>query len=772
MNAFPPTATLAPQKQRYEIHVNGIVQGVGFRPFIYRLAQKHQVCGYVKNTAAGVQIEVEGKAAELDAFLHEIQNSPPPQAVISSLESSCIPPVYDADFIILSSDRHGQVHTQISPDTATCVDCLRELHDPTDRRYRYPFINCTNCGPRYTIIENIPYDRSTTSMRHFEMCPDCQTEYTDPGGRRFHTQPNCCPVCGPQLSLLDRHGKQTAAQLSAVEETIRLLSEGSIVAIKGLGGFHLAADATNDEALKILRQRKGRAQKPFAIMCANLPTASRYCRLDREEQELLQSSRSPILLALKNKDTELSELIAPGNDRLGVMLPYTPLHHLLFDGRLHALVMTSGNYSEEPICTKTYEALARLAEIADYFLTHNRAIYLGNDDSVVICLAGEQRLVRRSRGFAPQPINFHQPGSTVLAVGGELKNTICLLKDNQAILSQHLGDLKNLEAYAAFGKSADHLPKLFEAEPQLIVHDLHPNYLSSSWAAEQSGQALLAVQHHHAHLASCLAENGAEGPAIGLIMDGAGYGSDGMIWGGEVLIGDYLNCRRYACFEPMPLPGGDAAVAAPWRTAIGYLAAAFDQQLPELDLFSDHDLAPILEMVAKGLNTPWTSSCGRLFDAVAVLAGGRQQINYEAQAAIEFMQAAGGKFDAPYPCEIETSRDLNRLSIQPIIRAVVADRQAGKPISVISRRFHQTLVDLLTKAALLACDETGINTVALSGGVFQNQLLFEKLLVSLNNKKFTVLTHSQVPTNDGCLALGQAAIGRYHLLSSKEVPCA
>jgi len=748
---------------RQEVTINGIVQGVGFRPFVYKLAQRHGLTGFVANTTHGVAIEVEGATAALQSFLHDLETTPPPLAVVDRIITRAIAPVADTSFTIHSSRTAGTVATQISPDVAVCMDCLAELFDPGDRRYHYPFINCTNCGPRYTIIENIPYDRPSTSMRSFTMCADCLAEYNDPAGRRFHAQPNCCPVCGPRVTLRtpDRELARAGDALRSAQD---LLRQGRILAIKGLGGFHLAVDAANAAAVARLRQRKERAEKPFALMVGNLATVERICTLQPADIDVLASPRCPILLAPKKTDHGLAESIAPGNELFGVMLPSTPLHHLLFAGGPDVLVMTSGNRSEEPICIDNQEALRRLGTIADGFLDHDRAIYLRNDDAIVINLAGRTRLIRRSRGYAPQPLRVKGTGPPLLAVGGELKNTVCLLQEDRAILSQHIGDLKNMEAYHGFQKTIDHLLLVFAVEPELVVHDLHPQYLSTRWALEQENVAKLAVQHHHAHLAACLAENGAAGPAIGLIMDGTGYGTDATIWGGEILIGDCSGFQRYGHFEPLPLPGGDAAVQEPWRAAVAWLAVTYGSRLPDLPFLESFDIDPILEITAKRINSPLTSSCGRLFDVVAAMSGGRTTVTYEAQAAIEFMQAAGGQLQRAYPYDIVAGEDRGlQMATGSILRSVVDGLRNGETLATASGRFHQTLVELFTEITMRASLETGIKTVVISGGVFQNQLLFVNLVAALERADLAVLTHSRTPTNDGCISLGQAMIGRYHL---------
>jgi hydrogenase maturation protein HypF len=751
------------QKIRKKIMVNGIVQGVGFRPFVYKLAQQYLLTGSVANTSRGVEIEVEGPESTLDSFLNDLQTRTPPLAVLEKAEISALTPQGDQAFVILSSSSPGRVATQIAPDVAVCGECLTELFTADDRRYLYPFINCTNCGPRYTIIENIPYDRPSTSMRDFTMCSDCLAEYHDPTSRRFHAQPNCCPVCGPRAALHTPDRQCVAMAEKAVTSARNLLMQGHILAVKGLGGFHLAVDATNEAAVAELRRRKGREEKPLAVMVATRRKAMEVCLLNDEEITILTSPASPIVLARKKRRPGLADGIAPGTELFGIMLPYTPLHHLLMNEGPEALVMTSGNISDEPICIGQDEAFTRLASIADFFLIHNRGIYLRNDDSVVINLAGKTRPIRRSRGYVPKALPVKSSGPPILALGGELKNSVCLLQNDQAVLSQHQGDLINLEAYAAFQKTIDHLLLIFEAQPALIVHDLHPQYLSSRWAAEQQKAPVLAVQHHHAHLAACLAENDAEEPAIGIIMDGTGYGTDATIWGGEVLIGDSSGFRRFACFEPLPLPGGEAAIREPWRLAVSWLYLTYGRRLPDLPFLARHQAQPIIEITEKSINSPLTSSCGRIFDAVAAMSGGRTTIRYEAQAAIEFMQAAGGQLNTPYAYDIVKVDDAWQIATRSLLQSVVHGLLAGESLTTVSRRFHRTLIDIFTDIAVRAGRDTGIKTIALSGGVFQNQLLFVNLIDILEKAGFIVLSHSLVPTNDGGLSLGQAMIGRNYL---------
>ncbi len=743
---------------RKKLSVQGVVQGVGFRPFIYNLAKDHNLTGFVLNTSVGVVIEVEGIANSINDFIKDISEKKPPLAVITKIAHDQMENKGSKEFVITKSDESAEISTLISSDIALCEDCRNELFDPNDRRYLYPFINCTNCGPRYTIIDNIPYDRPFTSMKEFEMCPECQAEYDDPSNRRFHAQPNACPVCGPQIHLYDSN-KNIVDTNNIIDTTQKLLKDGNILAIKGLGGFHLAVDATNEKAVKRLRKLKGRDEKPFALMVGNIQNAEQYCTITNDEKIILTSAIAPILLLKKLDDINIAKSVAPGNDYLGIMLPYTPLHHIILEGLDIPLVMTSANLSEEPICIDNTEAFERLNGIADHYLVHNRDIYLRSDDSVGIFLSGKFRYIRRSRGIAPRPVFVKSKGPTVLAVGGELKNTVCLLKDDKAILSQHIGDLENLEAYNFFKMTIDHLQTIFDAKPDIIIHDMHPQYFSTQWASEQSIETI-PVQHHHAHLAACMAENNLTEPTIGIIMDGTGYGTDATIWGGEILIGDYNNFDRFAHLERMQLPGGDAAIKSPWRTAISYLHKTFQKDIPELPFMENKDIGPIIEMLIKDINSPLTSSCGRLFDAIAAMSGGRQTIHYEAQAAIEFMQVFNNIVARPFSYVIDQLGDNREVLLQPIIRSVVRSIQNGESLSKISNRFHATLVNIFIELAQDARKETGIKNIALSGGVFQNMVLFEHTVLGLEKANFKVYTHSQVPTNDGGISLGQAMIGR------------
>ncbi len=757
--------------QRLRILVNGIVQGVGFRPFVYKLAHDLNLCGFVINSSNGVEIEIQGSEKALRNFVRRLGKEAPPLSEIISLESRSIPPKDCVGFHIQKSHSTNDARTLISPDISICEDCLRELFDPGDRRYLYPFINCTNCGPRFTIIHNIPYDRPYTSMASFRMCAQCQREYDDPADRRFHAQPNACPACGPNIWYEDAaEDKQRADGYQAIEALARDLLNGSIAAIKGLGGFHLSVDARNDEAVQRLRQRKNREEKPLAIMLADMSAVKMLCRVSGKEEGLLTGPQRPIVLLQKRAGADVSQWVAPGNRRLGVMLPYTPLHYLLFEElkkqqpeKPPVLVMTSANLSEEPIAISNDEARQRLKRIADRFLMHNRDILVRADDSVLMIPEKHPLFLRRSRGYVPRPVFLKNKGPSVLAVGGELKNTICLTKGNRAFLSQHIGDLENLKANRFFEEAIEHLQRILEIRPQAVACDRHPGYFSTQWAEVQKLRPLFYVQHHHAHLASVLAEWRLEEPVIGIILDGTGYGYDKTIWGGEVLIGGFTQIQRYARLQPLPLPGGDAAIKQPWRTAVSYLYAALDGQLPSLPFMRNKPVEMILQMLDKKINTPLTSSCGRLFDAVAAMSGGRTEIRYEAQAAIELTQSVSRLPDETYDFEINNGTIL----ITPLIRSLVNDLILRKSFSYIAGKFHQTLITLFTEIAIRARKETTLRTVVLSGGVFQNELLIRGLTQSLENQNFTVYNQRRIPPNDGGIALGQAAIARHLLNESK-----
>ena len=765
---------------RAQVVVRGIVQGVGFRPFVYRLAQEHQLSGWVLNSTQGVVIEVEGPRQRLDGFIAGLKASPPPQAVIERVETNLLPPVGYSSFIVEAS-REGNEFVLISPDICICADCLNELQNSQDRRWAYPFINCTNCGPRFTIISDIPYDRPKTTMSAFTMCPRCDEEYHNPADRRFHAQPNACPRCGPQLELASNGARPAEAPLrrEPIEGVRRLLAEGAIVAVKGLGGFHLACDATNAGAVATLRERKQRVDKPFAVMSLDVDTVRRYCQVSEGEAQLLESPARPIVLLRRKPGSPIAAQVAPANNNLGVMLPYTPLHYLMLgDGATPAplaLVMTSGNMSEEPIAIGNQEALERLSPLADYFLLHDRDIYVRCDDSVTRLFRGREAMLRRSRGYAPFPIRLNLELKEILACGGELKNAFCLTKGTYAFLSQHIGDMENYETFASYQASVEHFQRLFRVNPQAVAYDLHPDYLATRYAlelAEAQGLRRVPVQHHHAHVVSCMAENGVDAEVIGVALDGTGYGTDGHIWGGEFLLADCRRFRRLGHLKYVPLPGGDVATKRPYRMAVSHLLSALGEEALDLPLelwaqIGEAELALVRRMMAAKVNCPLTSSCGRLFDAVSALLGVRGVVNYEGQAAIELEMLAAEGVDEVYDWSRPSSYPII-IDPAPVLRGVVSDLRRGVDRAVISAKFHNTIADIIVGVSRAARERTGINRVALSGGVFQNMYLLGRTLDGLERQGFEALIHHQVPANDGGIALGQAVIANARLSRRKE----
>ena len=752
---------------RKEIRVSGIVQGVGFRPYIYRLATDRNLGGNISNTPGGVTIEIQGPLDLVEDFLLHLPGEAPALAQITQVLVREMPCKPDRCFEILSSRTGEHASALISPDVAVCEECLRELFDPQDRRHLYPLINCTNCGPRFTIMRDVPYDRPRTSMSAFPMCDKCRAEYDDPQNRRFHAQANACWKCGPQLEFWDVQGRPTKA-LDPIEAAVERLRSGEILAVKGLGGFHFAVDAMNSAAVERLRQRKRRVEKPFAVMVRNLEAAGRFCEIDAESRKLLRRQQRPIVLLPRTKDTTIAEIVAPNQRDLGLFLPYTPLHHLLFAaGKFTALVMTSGNLSEEPIAIDNREAVDRLGRIADFFLVHNREILLRCDDSVVRPSAGRLRQIRRSRGYVPAPVRLHKELPQILAVGGELKNTICLTRGNLAFLSQHIGDLENIESFDFFCDAITYLSRILEIEPEVIAHDLHPDYFSTKWALTQKGVRVFGVQHHHAHIAACMAENRIDGRVIGLSLDGTGYGTDGQIWGGEALFVGYASFERAAHFAYVALPGGTAAIREPWRMAVSYLAQTFGEDFLDLDIPFVQELERekaelILRMMAQRVNCPLTSSCGRLFDAVAALIGIRQEVSYEAQAAIELEMSGRSSSETDgYPFTIRRQDEYWQIDPSPLFGAIVEDLRRKVCTETISRRFHNGLVETLVRLACLLRQESSLNQICLSGGTFNNLLLFEHLIRKLESHGFEVFTHSEVPTGDGGLSLGQALVAAH-----------
>ncbi len=728
------------------------MQGVGFRPFVYGLAREFDLVGWVENTASGVTLEIQGAPASVLAFIESLRVRTPLLAQIDSVDDLEVPPGGDVDFRIRTSTAVGAATASVSPDVATCADCLAEVDDPADRRFGYAFTNCTNCGPRYSIVRAIPYDRPNTTMADFRMCRECQADYDDPTDRRFHAQPLCCPVCGPQLS-------------ASITDTAIALRRGDIVAIKGIGGFHLAVLASSDDGVAALRARKHRQDKPFALMCLDLSSVERICELSPPEAALLTSIERPIVLLqrITGVDSGIAAGVAPHTSELGVMLAYTPLHHLLLTELGEAIVCTSANYSDEPIAYRNADAEQRLSSIADRFLSNDRPIHIRVDDSVARVVDGSPYLVRRSRGYAPAPLSL--PWSAprpVLACGAELKNTVALARDRQVFLSHHIGDLKSAETFVAFREAIEHMSRLFEIRPEVVVRDLHPDYLSGQHAdalAEEFGLDEVVVQHHHAHVAACLADASHAGPVIGVAFDGAGYGPDNTVWGGEFLIADLTSYRRVGWFSPVAMPGGDAASNQPWRMAAAYLDAIGE---PEPEDLPAHRRNPrwsqVLQIARNGVNSPLTSSVGRLFDAVASVLDVRDESRYEGQAAIELEQLVAKHERGTYTAGVSSNDGTHTVAGVDLVSAVLADLRRGVDRGQIAMRFHRGLAEAVVQVCERIRDESGLDVVALSGGVFLNTTLLVDTTERLTAKGFAVLRHRRVPCNDGGISLGQAAV--------------
>ncbi len=759
--------------KRLKITIQGAVQGVGFRPFVYRLADELQLTGWVINSGSGVFIEVEGSPDNLALFLRRVHDERPPQSSIHTLEQAQLDPAGYQQFEIRKSDEGGETTAIMLPDLATCPDCRKELFDPADRRYRYPFINCTNCGPRFTIISALPYDRPNTSMKHFQMCPACEEEYRNPADRRFHAQPNACPECGPHIELWDHSGQVMASHEAALHQAVAAIEAGKIVAVKGLGGFHLICDAGNSPAIRRLRERKHREEKPFALMFPDLSLIRQYCHVSETEARLLQSSQAPIVL-LKQclpHPPGLSEEVAPGNPYLGVMLPYTPLHHLLLSDLDKPVVATSGNISDEPICIDEQEALQRLHGIADLFLVHNRPILRHADDSIVRLIAGREMVMRRARGYAPLPIRLPSAPPPTLAVGAHLKNSIALSVGKNVFISQHIGDLETEASFNAFQEVIDRFKEVYRTEPEIIAADLHPDYLSSQYAREQN-RPIHTVQHHYAHILSCMLENEIEPPVLGISWDGTGLGDDGTVWGGEFLEITQNDFIRRACFRPFRLPGGDHAIREPRRSALGALfeicRSEEEKHYPsELwQSFSEPERKTLFRMLSRGINAPLSSSAGRLFDAVAALTGLRYRNNFEGQAAmeLEFLLPDAPREAGSYPLRVRREKNSGKKSLlildwAVMMEAIRNDKQQGVAAAVISAKFHNTLVE----SCLDVAKAVGLEKVALSGGCFQNKYLTEGVIRRLQAEGFRVYWHQQAPPNDGGIALGQiGAVWRLH----------
>ena len=713
-----------PATQRLRITLRGAVQGVGFRPFVYRLATEMSLSGWVLNSSSGLVVEVEGAPEELRRFELRLEAERPKASVVTVRESAWIPPQGSTNFEIHHSDADSAKSVNVLPDLATCADCSAELFDPANRRFQYPFTNCTNCGPRYTIVVDIPYDRPNTTMRGFALCPACREEYENPANRRFHAQPNACPVCGPKLD-------------GTIADTAAALCRGEIVALKGVGGFQLLVDARQAAAVARLRQRKHREEKPFALMMPSLEMAREYCEITPAEQDLLESQAAPIVLLRPKFGTDIAWNVAHCSPYLGVMLPYSPLHHLLMRECPFPLIATSGNHSDEPIAIANEEATTRLKDIADHFLMHNRPIVRACDDSVVRLTRGRAGILRRARGYAPLGIRVSKNVAPVLAVGGHLKNTVAIGIGQDVFLSQHIGDLETLEARHAFERAIDDLCCLYSFKPEAVVCDLHPDYASTDWA-ERSGLPVIRVQHHQAHVAACAAENNVEGPYLGVSWDGTGYGLDGAIWGGEFFRVENNQYERVAHLRPFGLPGGDAAVREGWRSAASVLFEALGPDAVD---------SPVRPMLERKINVVPTSSVGRLFDAVASITGLAQQNRFEGQAAMLLENEIGSpRSEEAYPL---LSGDW-----APLIAEVLRDKRGGLPISKIAARFHNALVSWIVEVAMAS----GLKQIVLSGGVFQNRYLTERAAAMLESRGFVVHTHRQVPPNDGGIALGQVVM--------------
>jgi hydrogenase maturation protein HypF len=740
------------------IHVEGIVQGVGFRPFVHALAAEYGLAGFVGNDAAGVFVEAEGAPEALAVFVADIERRAPALALVERVTTEPVEPTGERGFQIVASNAGTGRETLISPDTATCPDCLAELVEPTSRRHRYPFTNCTNCGPRFTIITDVPYDRTATTMAEFAMCEGCAREYGDPRDRRFHAEPTCCPACGPALRLIHSDGRPVSGD--PIEAAAQWLRQGLVLAVKGLGGYHLAALADCEPAVATLRARKHRADKPFAVMAADLPAARALVEVAPAAVPVLTGVRRPIVLLPRRAGAPVAASVAPGNRDLGVMLPHTPLHHLLAGRVGRPFVLTSGNVSDEPIAYRDDDARHRLAPIADGFLLHDRRIHVRADDSVVRVFHGRELPVRRSRGYVPSPVatgwRFPRP---LLACGAELKNTFCVAKGRHAFVSQHIGDLENYEALRSFTEGIANFCRLFDVRPEVVVHDLHPEYLSTKYALDREDVDLVGVQHHHAHIASCLADNGQSGPVIGVAFDGLGFGADGTMWGGEFLVADLTGFERVGHLGVMPMPGGAAAVREPWRMAAAYLDAIYGDAVPEVDVVRRHrdQWTAVVALARSGIGSPLTSSAGRLFDAVSAILGLRDTVTYEGQAAVELEQCVRQDERGGYPVGVDEGQPLI-VAGRDLVQCAVDDLVGGVSPDRIAARFHNGLAGAVVRVARSLRERTDLDTVALSGGVFQNLVLLDRAVSGLQEAGFRVLVHSQVPPNDGGICLGQAVI--------------
>ncbi len=769
---------LSEKKVSKKIKITGIVQGVGFRPFVYNLAKSKNCAGFVINNSVGVIIEIQGNPNNIQDFIDILHTKPPTRSRIDTFQVSELKSNRQfSDFIIKKSVELKNKTVAISPDLNVCDECLHELFDKNNKRYLYPFINCTNCGPRYSIIKDVPYDRPVTTMKNFVMCESCLTEYETPENRRFHAQPNACFSCGPEIILSDNkniniiRGNNKKDLFRIFQKINEIIRAGKILAIKGIGGFHLACNALDNTAVKNLRTRKIREDKPFAVMFPSIDMVKQYCVTKKEENKLLESYPRPIVLLKKKNNCKIANSVAPHNKFLGSILPYTPIHYILFYFIDFPLVMTSGNISDEPIAFKNSAAKNRLANIADFFLIHNREIHIRNDDSVFRIWKNTPYPLRRSRGYVPNSIILkNKIKFSILACGSEQKNTFGLAKNKQVYISHHIGDLENFETLKAFEQGIDHFKNIFDIEPEIIAYDLHPEYLSTKYAlsyAEKNPNGAkikkIGIQHHHAHAVSCMAENKINEPVIAIILDGTGFGTDSTIWGGEILISEYSGFKRMAHFANVKMPGAKAAVKNPWQMAISYLYEIFGKDLinpehPFMQSIEPDSLELIIQIIENQINTPITSSCGRLFDAVAAIAGVRNSVNYEGQAAIEFEQYISDNSKTAYNFEIENNGDMQIISWKKMFRQLVSDVKNNISKSQIAGKFHNGLVNILYETVKKISHKTGIKKVVLSGGVFMNLYLLNNLDFILEKNRFKVYTHKSLPTNDGGIALGQIVI--------------
>lgn len=750
-------------QNRKFIEVKGIVQGVGFRPFVYKLAKLNNLVGWVNNTSKGVMIDIEGDEKNLNSFIDELNNNPPLLSKITSINIMNMEIVGYKNFIIKESNNKLNATTYISPDYSICPQCKEEIFDKNNRRYRYPFTNCTNCGPRFSIIKSLPYDRVSTTMYDFKMCNKCKNEYNNPSNRRFHAEPNACPECGPRVYIIDKYNNEIKCT-DYFSKVISLLKQGNIFAIKGIGGFNLVCDSKNEKTIKILRERKHRPSKPLAVMIKDIETVKKYCILNKDQEKLLKSNKKPIVLLEKRDKNIFPENLSPNNRKVGVMLPYTPLHYLLFDDELDSLVMTSANISGEPIIYKNDDAIKKLNNIVDYFLIHNRDIYISVDDSVSNIILDEERLIRLGRGYAPYTLNINTV-TKILALGTELKNTISLSNKNDIFISQYIGDLKNIETINSLEKVIEHFSKIYDVIPRVLVYDKHPDF---EYRKIKLGTLLnlnkdiriIETQHHHSHIVSCMAENNINTDVIGIAFDGTGYGEDKSIWGGEFLICNKSKFKRVGYLDEFYLPGGDKAIKEPWRIGLSLIYKVFKENFNQFipKHLKDKEYNIIRAMIDRKINSPKTSSMGRFFDGISAILGFSKAVTFEGEAAISLENICSEKNNESYEFKIKEIEEKFILDFSHIIKGIICDIDSKININIIARKFHNTIIKSTIEIAIYIREKTNINTVVISGGVFQNQILFKGVVKGLERHKFNVATHKIIPCNDSGVSLGQLII--------------